>query len=291
MVSRELSAPGKTFLLGEYLALMGGPAILLCTAPRFRLRIESSPKSELVGIHPDSPAGKFVARHPAYFENLSLHFEDPYRGIGGLGASSAQFALCFAWQQQRSAISDSDIFLALEEYQQVAWDGQGIAPSGADVAVQFKGGICYFHKKTGLLEANTWPFVDSEFCLLHTGKKLATHHHLKELDQLNFSDLEGIVNAGLLSLKNKDSRGLASAINQYADSLLAKKLVAENTQIQLQKIHQQAGVLAAKGCGALGADIIFVLLEKTQGPSFAAWAEQQGLKVIYRGNETSAGVM
>lgn len=33
-----LSAPSKTFLVGEYAVLRGGPALLLNTSPRFRLR-------------------------------------------------------------------------------------------------------------------------------------------------------------------------------------------------------------------------------------------------------------
>ena len=44
-----LSAPGKTFLVGEYVALAGGPSIVLATEPRFELRVYSD------GCDPTTP--------------------------------------------------------------------------------------------------------------------------------------------------------------------------------------------------------------------------------------------
>ena len=36
----EISCPAKTFILGEYAVLDGGPALVLNTAPRFVCRIQ-----------------------------------------------------------------------------------------------------------------------------------------------------------------------------------------------------------------------------------------------------------
>nr|WP_256594408.1 hypothetical protein [Legionella pneumophila] len=47
--------PAKTFLLGEYAAIAGEPAILLTTSPCFTLTLTENAKLE--GIHPESPAG------------------------------------------------------------------------------------------------------------------------------------------------------------------------------------------------------------------------------------------
>ena len=77
----QLSVPSKTFLLGEYVALNGGPAIVLCTAPRFELRVEkNSSHAKYENIHPQSPAGKLIAKN-SFYQKYDLHFIDPYHGL------------------------------------------------------------------------------------------------------------------------------------------------------------------------------------------------------------------
>src|SRR4051812_39210067 len=81
--------PAKTFLIGEYAALVGHSAILLTTTPCFELSLEPSEKNF---IHPESPAGLWLKKQEA---NIKLTWKDPYQGQGGLGASSAQFLSCY----------------------------------------------------------------------------------------------------------------------------------------------------------------------------------------------------
>ena len=49
--------PAKTFLLGEYVAIVGGAAIILTTTPGFEVRLVDT--GDVTGIHPSSPAGLF----------------------------------------------------------------------------------------------------------------------------------------------------------------------------------------------------------------------------------------
>ncbi len=285
----RLTVPSKTFLLGEYVALTGGPAILLATKPRFELLIDNKPGIH-EGINPKSPAAKFIKKNADFYQNYQLKFIDPYNKLGGLGASSAQFAMVFALKQQANKLRDEEIFDLITEYQQVAWNGKGIAPSGADLVAQIKGGICFFHKAQKEIKIFSWPFSETEFCLIHTGNKIATHVHLKKLTKFYSQDLENIVHTGLTSLEKKDSKQFAAAINHYAEILQSKKLVTTNTIKLLKKIYQQPGVLAAKGCGALGADVIFVLLTKKNSDKFIEWANSQALHVVSSGNHVSHGL-
>ncbi len=186
-------------------------------------------------------------------------------------------------------VTDEIIFSALETYQQMAWNKEGIPPSGADMVAQFTGGVCYFNPKQKQIMSFTWGFTDMEFCLLHTGQKLATHEHLKKIKEINFDGFEKILNAGFASLKNKNSAVFAKAIHAYGELLAEKKLVAVHTKKLLEKIYQQPGVLAAKGCGAMGSDVVLVLLEKLSTNTFTEWVERQGLRVMAAGCETSEG--
>ena len=45
----QLKAPGKTFVTGEYLATLGGPALLLTTQPCFELNVFDG-ETKLTGI-------------------------------------------------------------------------------------------------------------------------------------------------------------------------------------------------------------------------------------------------
>ena len=76
-----LSAPSKTFLVGEYLALSGGPSLVATTGQRFQLVLqkvnEENPlvnKLNKAGIHPESPAGRWALKYSECFENFDFSF-------------------------------------------------------------------------------------------------------------------------------------------------------------------------------------------------------------------------
>jgi len=118
-----LSVPGKTFLVGEYLALSGGPSLLVATEPRFVLRVKAvAPRGR--AAHPfaaASPAGRYLSR--VIRDSEMFEFQDPHQGAGGLGASSAQFALLYAWQNNIDVPPTSDTLWSelLRDYRLSAW--------------------------------------------------------------------------------------------------------------------------------------------------------------------------
>lgn len=288
----EILIPSKTFLVGEYISLRGGPSLILCTTPCFKLIVNQNLDNVAnfySGIHTDSPAGKLISRHLSFYQHYQLTFVDPYHGLGGLGASSAQFAALFALKQN-FILDDATLFEALSLYRQVAWNGKGIAPSGADVIAQMKGGMCFFHADQKRIELLKWPFTDASFCLIHTGNKLATHQHLADLHDFDTTDMTDVVYTAYNSIINKDSWNFAITINKFAKILEKQNLVLAETKKLINEIRQQEGVLACKGCGALGADIIFVLLETKIQYRFLQWAKQFALPIINMGHEVSAGL-
>ncbi len=295
----SLSIPSKTFLLGEYITLVGGPALVLNTEPRFQLQVDYQTPSKKVivhGISTTSPAGKFIAHHAKQFKGYTLTFIDPHQTQGGFGASSAQFALVSmlvkfllkmpTMKKLRNDFIHEDI---LPSYQQFAWNGVGIKPSGADVVTQLQGQLAYYHRAKNKIESFVWPFAQYDFCLLRTGHKVATHLHLKQLSAATNRQWSKIALAGLQSLKQKNTRGFAQAIRAYAQAMQQQNLVTPQTQNLLRLIAARDEVLAAKGCGALGADVIFVMLEKKRGRYFQTWAQKQGLDVVFLGNQVSEG--
>ena len=282
-MAKVLSAPGKTFLVGEYLALVGGPSVLVSTKPRFQLIADLIQEGEEATLPassafaPASPAGRFLSRHERDFRDYRLRFEDPHGGAGGLGASIAQWALLYALKY---GVQDQpDWSSILEEYRQCAWSGEGVAPSGADVVAQIHGGITCFDGREFRARSLEWNFPNLSFTLVRTGVKLATHEHLKRHQAAPQEILRACVNEMINALETKNEELAVGAVARNAAALLESGRTAGHTLEILNGLHKEPWVRGAKGCGAMGADIVLVLHDLSSTKSVAAWAQAHELQI------------
>jgi mevalonate kinase len=287
MSSIILTVPSKTFLVGEYIALSGGPTLILNTEPRFELsatNTHSDNPCKQQGMRANSPAGKLLKLFQQNFNGYQLSFKDPHKGTGGFGASSAQFAIILVLEQliKQQHRADLTVSTILDFYHQCSWSGQGLSPSGADVIGQMSGEITFYHASNHQLEKLSWPFPDIDFCLIRTGNKIATHRHLSSLatDPSCNQQLINIALASHQAIIDNNAKDFVDAIQQYGIILDNVDLVAPHTKQLLQKISQYPYVLATKGCGALGADVIIVIFESAQSNELLHWLKQQDLNVI-----------
>lgn len=251
--------PAKTFLLGEYSAVAEASAIILTTTPNFELSL-SDKESLLEQIHPQSPAGILWFKEKTQGKYLS--WNDPYNGRGGLGASSAQFLACY-WAVCHLNNKKPDLNSMLELYYQSSWTGKGLRPSGYDVIAQSHQGCVYINKQKNLIKAFNWPFKELSFLILHTGIKLATHHHLMETPLPAPIDyMSSLVDSAKQAFEQKNSTQLINAINDYHQILFNLNLVALHSLDIINSIEEYSEVLAIKGCGALGADTILIITKQ-----------------------------
>lgn len=287
----QLSVPSKTFLLGEYLVLKGGPCLILATKKRFNLLVYPSETQQLdiTGILPQSAAGKFAKHHEHFFRDYRLCFSDPYNQLGGFGASSAQFALLYALKSYVASKKIIDHYI-ISQYIHYAYNGIGMAPSGADIISQLHGGVCYFHKTEKKLQTFTWPFSNLNYCLIHTGYKISTHEHLQQIKNFDDTKMKNIVEKSYLSLQKQDSDLFVEAVLEYNHVLSLNKLVAGKTLELLKTLRENEKILAAKGCGALGADVILMLFEKSHQEDIIAWLKKKQFNVIIYGHDVEKGL-
>lgn len=268
--------PAKTFLLGEYVALAGGPALVLTTTPYFEMTVLDSPG--LVGIHPDSPAGRFWSSEAISGKGLS--FFDPYQGLGGLGASSAEFIGAY---QVVSYLQDKPVVQAelLEAYFKASAKNAGILPSGYDVLAQTHRGSVYINRAKTSYCSYAWPFKDLAFILLHTGKKLSTHKHLESIDFLpQIEVLSSLVEIGVSAFEKADSAQLIHAVNAYHNHLQNLGLVASHSLKLIKLLQNEEGILAVKGCGALGADVLLLLVTASELALKVQKIKQMGINLL-----------
>lgn len=236
------------------------PAVLVNTKPRFCFKVEEGGNSE--GFHPDSPAGQWLKKHSQ--RQYCIKAYDPYNSQGGFGFSSAQFCLVYLLSKmlgekkvlKENQIPEINLLQMWEDYGNLNFKGH--IPSGADVISQWVGKVCLFSPDPFYVSAMDWPFKDLNFFLIQTGVKLNTWEHLKEIKSSDFSELVDIAKGAILSIKNKNEKDFVLAINNYSACLKKKSLLHNNTSLLLNEIKKIKPVIAAKGCGAMGAEVVVV---------------------------------
>lgn len=279
--------PAKTFLLGEYAALADLGAIILTTLPCFELTLTDTPG--LDGIHPDSPAGRWWVK--AGDQHYGLHWHDPLSHCGGMGASSAQFVGAYwasAFLNHHTPAQDE----ILKAYWQCAWQGKGLRPSGYDVLAQSSlssqmsdelPACLSIHRRDDRLDSYSWPFRDLVFIIAHTGDKLATHHHLFNTTLLDDVErLDALVSMAHHALIQLDTQALVDAVNGYHQALMSMNRVAKHTQQLMSNLRGQPGLLAIKGCGAMGADALICLTTLEGVPGIQNCLREMNLQVLAR---------
>lgn len=279
----SLSLPGKTFLCGEYAALSGGPCILLATEPRFFLRARPSKKMEHP-FHPESPAGRYLARHSQNLPPWSFEFENPYGG--GFGASTAEFLLAQAFFQLQDTLTteaqlDLDIKATLSEFRELH-ENHACPPSGAEIVGQACGFMTVFERKTGRIQVFGWPFPNLGWMLFSTGRKVPTHDHLASLKAFDFTELGAPVHRVWEALTREEEGNFVVGLHEFYSSLIGKGLQAQETLEITRRINQWPGVRICKGCGALGADVIFLLYDNREATEEDLRRAAEALGLTYR---------
>ncbi len=298
--------PGKVFLLGEYAVLAGVPAIALTFGPSFVLRAsESEPLGPELPFSIHSPAGRLLERAIKDGARVPrLVFEDPWRGAGGFGASSAQFVLTFralhalaGWTYGDP--SEPEWLRCWKLYREFTSDAK-VPPSGADVVAQCLGGLVAFGFEGGRPEAQSmsvpWRFLVFSATQGDASRKVATHTHLDDLARGGFlsgqgrfgsllSDLRSVVREGLVAVRSGDATAFGRAMTAYADWLSAAGLEVDAAREDRFSLSEREGVLGVKGAGALQSDAIVVLLsdaeDREASDEVLAVAARRGLKLAF----------
>ncbi len=285
-----MTAPSKTFLTGEYAVLVGGPALVLNTTPRFEMifeKVSGLGEPELRGIPPGSPAEVWLRQRRPLLEGWRLDFQDPHERRGGFGASGAQFLFCHAFTtllqnaNQSPQLNPDDIF---NDYQ-VCSGGSG---SGADLLAQLKGGVCAVDMRNIRAEALSWRHPGLAFAIVRTGIKIPTHLHLLNLSREPLQALIPVAESAINKFSEGSAAELVGAVGDYENALRGLDLQTARTTELLKTFKAQPWCLGAKGCGAWGADTILLLFEKANLAEAAGFAEAQGMPFVT--TELSAGL-
>ncbi|MEK6705534.1 MAG: hypothetical protein AABZ06_07080, partial [Bdellovibrionota bacterium] len=273
--------PGKVFILGEYSVLADGAAVIATVGPRFGMRVFRRDAEcsffDAGPFHPKSPAARlvdFAIRQDHDVTDLAFGFEDFCCGKGGLGSSTAQFALVYlalagklGWETRWQKV--------WKLYRELAGSSVFV-PSGADLIGQWVGGV-------NVVDLNqqqcfdVFPVFDWSRLLVFSatgqqGRKVATHEHLSGLANTGFlsgqsgllRDLKNLTNEAVGAIKNNQPMRLGEVMDEYADSLSAVSLESSETKADRAALRNMSGVIGVKGCGAMQSDVLLVLMGASQ---------------------------
>jgi mevalonate kinase len=262
------SCPGKVLLLGEYSVLTGKPAIVATVPPHFKLYLRGSSQ---VPPHARSPVAR-LRRWAAEqgWPDLPFDFEDPYRGAGGFGASTAQFVL--AYRAYLNALGSNETWKDLLKLYRELMADEPLVPSGADLVAQWEGGTIHFNPTAGTV-SELKDFRGENLLIFSAtqlpGRKVPTHEHLNLLSRLGFpknqskllSTLEAITQDGLSAILNCAPIDFGKAMDEYANALHEANLEVEGAFEDRKALRSLPGVLGVKGAGALQSDALIVAVE------------------------------
>ncbi len=263
MDTRYISFPSKTFLIGEYAVLEGAPSILINTHPRFWFSIvKKKNNGEGTVFHFDSAAGQWMKKHEEITQNYHIKTIDPHGGKGGFGLSSAQFDLVYLLSLilKKCSLVETDLSQMWRSYRKLQFEGY--KPGGADIVSQWVGGVCLFTCEPFSVRSITWPFLHLDFLLVRTGATLKTWEYLTDLSSRGeWPELSRIAREAMNAMDQFDRDAFVSAVKEYSDRLANLRLVHEATNKLLKKIDGISSVIVAKGCGAMGAEVVCVFFD------------------------------
>lgn len=282
--------PSKTFVIGEYLAIKGTASLIAATEPSFFVKVIDDKR---YGYHPDSPAGRLLKKLKLGHHGYS--FFDPHEGRGGFGRSTAEFLSVYIHDQmenKKQSDVSRNILDNLEDFIQLYREscGNTYQPSGADLVAQVCGGLCWYDGMNFHAERLAWPFPGYELSIFHTGKKLATHEHLKDLKNLSFQSLIPILIAARTAMEQKNLRVFCESINYYYDILNEMGLSEKNVRESVEKLKEKPEVLAAKGCGAMGVDTVLVVSQKSDQEKIKNYCFNEDFQYISDLSQAHSGV-
>ena len=286
----KLSCPSKTFLIGEYAALEGGPALILNTLPRFEFTLQKTGRTQIDIFHPKSPAGLWIRERAPLLEGWELSFLDPHKGRGGLGASSAQFLLshCATTFLQISAAKAREGFDL-----KALWNDYVVlakSASGYDVLSQAVGQVAHVETNNWIVQGLSWPFANLHFVIVRTGSKTPTHQHLNEVKSEQYKGLADISREACQAFENKNEDQFIELSKNYTRALIERGLQSQKTLDCVADLEKALPLKLARGCGAMGADTLLIVFEQEYREKVIEVLKVKALEIVGESQDLAVGL-
>lgn len=255
-----VEVPAKIFLIGEYLVLEGGDAVLEAIRPGYRFEFGDSVEGRFP--HPESPAGILLQEAGEGRVRFRLLEDSAPPGYGG---STAECLM--AWRQVYGALPDPrEIHHWYRRHVPLA--------SGADLLLQAE--------KISSPRSIASPQVYERMYLLERlqPSKRPTHEDLM-LDRppIRYERLSGLVTRFRRQIQDPVEGGFA-VLGEFAEELYRTGRESDDARQIREALQIIEGVEGVKGCGAgLHDQFLLVLKPGVTPASIRPYVEQAGLRI------------
>lgn len=282
--------PSKTFLMGEHYALEHGRALIAVHSPCFLFSAEELQlANQKSSFHEKSPAGRLLFMSSSLLQ-YKMDFQDPHKGAGGFGGSTAEFLGVYATQKKRQSMNEMNSSEGLRELLNTYFKCLDTQASGLDLLAQTQvpNQVCLVDASHAAISLRSfkWAFPDIQVEIYKTPLKVKTHEVLsrnieKPVEKRFAQEFAPLIEMAK-AFEEQSSQGFVAAIKQGYHELFSRDLVCKPTVELCTHLAAQQGVLAVKGCGALGADTLLLVTES--GVNTPELTQDLGLKLICRVN-------
>ena len=266
----------KIFLIGEYAACQHGRGIVFCFPPVFEMSFHTAPNTN------DPIFSKLQLKYPC-LQSLNCHIHSPHRH-GGFGQSSAVFRAVHQHLCDHQIIPTSNLKTDYMWYLQHAWDGNGLTPSGLDFLSQpFPG--CHLIDRDQSQIITTHCLQETFGILIcHMKQKVATHTHLKTIDpSFNSQVLDEYTQNAMNALTHRNTSTFLSALEAFQNEIRSHDLEHPQTTAFLSQITPHPLIQHARGCGALGADVVLILTKPAHcNAVYQELSKHEAIQHIYK---------
>ncbi len=302
---QQFSIASKVLIFGEYSVLAGGAAIAMALAPRFKLNLfHKSTMGFSTNQSMHSPAHRYYLKwrqeNQGHAACYGWSFVDPFARQGGLGASSAEFALLYYALQKVTRPGSVVVWSrAWEIYRELTAE-EPMPPSGVDMITQWCGGVIGMQRQGEVWQTPSRLTHHFEWgrrmVILRAShqneRKTPTHLHLRALagwlgDPVKKREwqklavrLQEMVVRAFSAIQCQDEIGFGRILTEYANGLASAGLECSQTREDRKALMNVPGVVGVKGCGALGSDVLLAWMGTTDRKS--AQADYKALRSVVR---------
>jgi mevalonate kinase len=216
-------------------------------------------------------------------------FKDPHSGKGGFGASSSEWLFSLSNSDLSEVPTPEKAKGFIASYREKFWDGTGVAPSGIDIVSQWVGRAALVDLNNDRLMPMDWPFESISFLIFRTGVKIPTYKHLMELEPEKLLPLKELSEKVCQAFEAKDWDSFLSKMKNFDQMLEKLNLVCDTTRELKRQISQIPGIEFVKGCGAMGADTVLILIQKSEKARILEDVAQLGCELVATENDLGEG--
>ena len=220
-------------------------------------------------------------------ENLKIDISDGFTPYGGFGKSTAEYLSAEIKIGNTNKLKNFEKLRS--EYIEISQQS-GAEVSGLDLAIQYFGHVTHYDSQTQQYTSNDWAYPEYDFLLVSTGTKVKTHEHIQTLSKKDLLELIPVSEHVIASYLKSNINEFIVGLKTWSKHLEQLGYLTQQSSELKSTLESHPDILCVKPCGAMGADVLFVLCDKEKTKNVQKKISELNLKIQATSEDLMAGV-